>query len=311
MAFNIDDFAKQVEADLRAVNPAWATYPFGTEAGILEQDDQIYKEGGSIFYFYVDTRDGQQIRNTAVLRFLDGEPLDDLGSMPILPDPDPPPSGGGGASLYIGHVTPDEADGYVFWWDDVDGELRVFYDDGDSKQWVDIHKPAGSIDSDIHIGPLEPTNRTDTPLWWDTEKGELRIFYNDGDTQQWVDVAPENIQSGDTVAVLNVIDFAEGLKQHGTVSGSITLEFADGGTHSLTCGGDLTINIGTCPTGYAKSIQMIINEAGLNTITWGASIVFVKGIDPIMSHNRDRMIFFTEDGGVTVDAVWAQGNYPL
>ena len=72
------------------------------------------------------------------------------------------------------------------WWDEVSGKLKIYYEDVDSKQWVDAfstfdNPPTTSISNN------PPLNPNIGDLWWDSTEGKLRIYYHDGDSCQWVD----------------------------------------------------------------------------------------------------------------------------
>ena len=96
------------------------------------------------------------------------------------------------------------------WWDDVGGSLYIYYDDGDSQQWV-ISQPIGMWpqgttatdegigvdvpttqeylhyggDNQITISTMAPSQRADgTPnkmgdLWWSNQTGIMYIWYSD------------------------------------------------------------------------------------------------------------------------------------
>lgn len=43
-----------------------------------------------------------------------------------------------------------------FWWDTISAKLFIYYDDGDSTQWVEASPNASSIDLDLFLSYLEP-----------------------------------------------------------------------------------------------------------------------------------------------------------
>jgi hypothetical protein len=52
--------------------------------------------------------------------------------------------GGGGATITVGPSPPAGATNGALWWDTIGGNLYVFYDDGNSQQWViAVHAPPG------------------------------------------------------------------------------------------------------------------------------------------------------------------------
>jgi hypothetical protein len=99
---------------------------------------------------------------------------------------------GGGSTVTTDDVPPAApADGDL-WWDSASTTLFVWYDDGDSAQWVQIGGGAGGG------GGGGSAQTTDTPpdapvvgqLWWDAITTSLYIWYDDGDSAQWVQASP-------------------------------------------------------------------------------------------------------------------------
>ena len=79
---------------------------------------------------------------------------------------------------------PTAVDGQL-WWESDTGELYIYYDDGDSKQWV---QTSGGSET-VTISDSAPPNPNSGDLWWNSSNGTLKIYYNDGDSQQWVDAS--------------------------------------------------------------------------------------------------------------------------
>jgi hypothetical protein len=107
--------------------------------------------------------------------------------------PGPPGSGGGGTSVTIGSTPPTSPSVGALWWDDIGGQMYIYYYDGNSSQWVPTTNqpgpqgPAGAMVATISSSaPASPTNGM---LWWDDVGGQLYIYYNDGTSSQWVPVA--------------------------------------------------------------------------------------------------------------------------
>jgi len=85
------------------------------------------------------------------------------------------------------------------WWDSSVGNLAIYYNDGDSSQWVDaVNTVAGGSSSSsssgssstgtiVTISDNAPSSPSTGTLWWDSSVGNLVIYYNDGDSSQWVD----------------------------------------------------------------------------------------------------------------------------
>ena len=133
----------------------------------------------------------------------------------------------GGARVSVSTEPPGGARAGDLWWESDTGDLKVYYADGDSSQWVDTN---GGENLAI-IGEFPPASPLAGDLWWDSVYGSLKIYYDDGDSQQWVDtsnssfiqhwfsarsgpigvVTTYNVGIGTTVAY-------ERLEVHGTIS---------------------------------------------------------------------------------------------
>ena len=72
------------------------------------------------------------------------------------------------------------------WWDNVSGTLYIWYQDGDSGQWVDATANGGVGLSTAYISELPPETAVLGELWWDSSNGRLYIYYDDGGSKQWI-----------------------------------------------------------------------------------------------------------------------------
>lgn len=134
MAVDINEFAKQVEADLVAVNPEWAEYPFGTEDGILEQYGQTFDGVGTIFYYAPQKNaDDEWYRNTLLLDMAreDSVPLGD--GIDPLPEVFPPEKSD---LVYYGIEPPETPALSPIWFDTLTGDIRIWYSYGGNETWV-------------------------------------------------------------------------------------------------------------------------------------------------------------------------------
>jgi len=83
------------------------------------------------------------------------------------------------------------------WFNETDGRLYYYYDDGSTEQWVDA-SPAGSGGSDegasVNVSETPPLNPSEGDLWWDssTDSGQLYIYYVDANSSQWVETSPSS-----------------------------------------------------------------------------------------------------------------------
>ena len=92
----------------------------------------------------------------------------------------------------------------ALWWNDQDGRLFVYYDDGNTAQWVDTSPSAGG-DALVIISSTPPVNVAPGALWWNDEDGRLFVFYNDGNTAQWVDTSPGGGSGGDPPVIVSPV----------------------------------------------------------------------------------------------------------
>jgi predicted TIM-barrel enzyme len=90
----------------------------------------------------------------------------------------------GGTTVSISTVSPgiSTAAGNL-WWDSTVGDLKIYYNDGNSAQWVDAN--GGS--SVVTISESAPPGALNGDLWWDSTFGILKVYYDDGSSSQWVD----------------------------------------------------------------------------------------------------------------------------
>ena len=92
-------------------------------------------------------------------------------------------SSSGIATVSISTSTPSSPSAGSLWWDSDVGELYVYYNDGDSAQWVET---SGGSET-VTVSDDAPSSPNGGDLWWESDTGRLKIYYNDGDSAQWVD----------------------------------------------------------------------------------------------------------------------------
>ena len=96
-----------------------------------------------------------------------------------------------GAQVIINDTPPGGATQGDLWFDSNTGELHVFYNDGDSSQWVNSSTAGGGIWTEgvarpPQIGGNPPINARPGDFWLDARTGTLYIYYADGDSEQWI-----------------------------------------------------------------------------------------------------------------------------
>ena len=125
-------------------------------------------------------------------------------------------SGGSGLSVVTDDVPPNNPSDGDLWWDSVNGELKVYYEDVDSSQWVDAsgggaEGPPGPPGADsttpgppgppgggalVTTDDVPPSNPSDGDLWWNSVDGILNVYYQDADSSQWVNASGRRTGSG-------------------------------------------------------------------------------------------------------------------
>lgn len=87
----------------------------------------------------------------------------------------------GGGSIDASSNPPASPNAGDLWWDSDNGNLYIYYYDGNSSQWV------SASDGQVTISNTVPTGYNGQ-LWWNSTEGQLYVYYNDGTSSQWVSV---------------------------------------------------------------------------------------------------------------------------
>jgi hypothetical protein len=121
-----------------------------------------------------------------------------------------------GSSVTIGATPPTSpapAAGNL-WWDDVGGQMYIYYSDPNGNQWVAVSNQPGGAGPPGPQGPASNVIISDTPpanpvagqLWWDSTVGQFFIWFVDPNGGQWVvasqqGAAGQNWQVGSGLAL--------------------------------------------------------------------------------------------------------------
>jgi len=73
------------------------------------------------------------------------------------------------------------------WFNATDGQLYLWFDDGDSEQWIALAGP-GPAGPGVIVASVAPANPHDNALWFDSVGGQLYLWFNDGTQHVWVAV---------------------------------------------------------------------------------------------------------------------------
>lgn len=157
----------------------------------------ILKYNGSSWESAPDIINLEGLSNVSITSPTNGQVLKYNGTSWIN-DTDISGSGGGSSSVTVSDTAPSNPSSGDLWYKSDEGQLKVWYEDGSSNQWVDTSNNAGggggssSSGANVSVSDTPPTNPApqNGDLWWKSNEGRLKIRYEDGDTNQWVDAFP-------------------------------------------------------------------------------------------------------------------------
>ena len=108
-----------------------------------------------------------------------------------------------GASVAIQDTPPTSPSPGDLWYDSSSGVLSVYYNDGDSSQWVvTVPGGGGATGASVTVDDVAPTSPSEGDLWYNSTVGILYLYYNDGTSTQWVDVGGGDAGSSPEIANL-------------------------------------------------------------------------------------------------------------
>lgn len=98
--------------------------------------------------------------------------------------------GGGNTSVTVSSTVPTTASDGNLWFDTNTGTLFLYYDDGNSEQWVQPSSVIGNSgvvgEGNVTVGAISPLTPATGDLWLNTNNGILYVYYSDGDSGQWI-----------------------------------------------------------------------------------------------------------------------------
>ena len=107
--------------------------------------------------------------------------------------------GGGSGSYTISATAPESPEAGDVWFDSTDGKSYIYYDDGDTTQWLEIGSrqpgPTGATGSTgpqgdpgrFFTSDTAPENPVDGDVWFNSSNGVILVYYTDVDSSQWVE----------------------------------------------------------------------------------------------------------------------------
>ena len=167
-----------------------------TTSGV--QNGYILKYNGTSWESVAPVANIQDLNNVVITNPTNGQVLKYNGVNWINDTDVTTSGGGGGATVTVSDSAPTSPGSGDLWFKSDEGQLKVWYQDGTSNQWVDTSNNAGggggssSSGANVSVSDSPPTNPTpqNGDLWWKSNEGRLKIRYEDGNTNQWVDAFP-------------------------------------------------------------------------------------------------------------------------
>ena len=92
---------------------------------------------------------------------------------------------GGGASVTVSDTPPSTPDVGNLWFESDTGLTFIYYDDGNTSQWVEVGGAPGIKST---AADAAPTDAIQGDLWYKTDTGNTYIYYDDGTSAQWVEI---------------------------------------------------------------------------------------------------------------------------
>ncbi len=185
----------------------------------------------------------------------------------------------GGSQVSVGTASPASPSSGNLWYNTNLGRTFIYYNDGDSSQWVDaapfnIVSDSSSAAS-VSIGTEAPVGPTSGDLWYNADYARIFVYYDNGINSQWVDAAPFNfgiITSLEGLTVTGILTATSGFS--GNLTGTAT---GLSGTPNITVGivtATSFFGSGANLTGIANTANIVstaITTGTLNTNTFTAT----------------------------------------
>jgi len=178
------------------------------------------------------------------------------------------------------------------WWNTSDGKKYIYFNDGDSSQWVEDCYPligptgptgGGGGGGAIYATGAAPTGAADNSLWFNTVDGVLYVRYNDGDSTQWVQsdfyagIGPTGPSGGPTGPT--------GFGFTGPTGAASTVPGPTGPAGSVGgATGSVQLDFGSTPTDFAS---LAVTDTGVAT---GSQLSAWLVATPTADHSADEHV---------------------
>ena len=108
-------------------------------------------------------------------------------------------SGAGGASVSISESAPSSPGAGDLWFDPSDMTIYIYYNDGNSSQWVTFSNAGGGeAGASVTVQEAAPSSPSVGDLWFDPSDLTPYMYYNDGNSSQWVNFVSGMVASAGT-----------------------------------------------------------------------------------------------------------------
>jgi hypothetical protein len=145
----------------------------------------------------------------------------------------------------------------LLWWESDSGATFIWYDDGNTAQWVQINGGGGGGGGGSALVPTQdapPDAPQDGQLWWESDSGDMFIWYDDGTSSQWIQVNSSStaLITTDDVPPVNPVD---GMLWWRSTNGKLYVYYDDGSSQQWV---DTSASTST-PVGTAEAKNRVWN----------------------------------------------------
>jgi len=102
-------------------------------------------------------------------------------------------------SVAIQETAPSNPSSGDMWFDPNALKTYIYYNDGDSDQWVQANPTggggSGSGGASVTVSDTAPSSPSSGDLWWHSTDLKLYVYYTDGSSNQWVQTNPSGTVS--------------------------------------------------------------------------------------------------------------------
>lgn len=120
------------------------------------------------------------------------------------------------------------------WFDTDTALLYLYYDDGDSQQWVQpanvtVGSGGGGGGANLTVSSTAPVSPTSGSMWFNLDNGSFYVYVNDGDSLQWIQPSTPTPQVPTVLTDLGISDGTDGQVLTTDGSGNFSFTTIEGG----------------------------------------------------------------------------------